>query len=101
MFCFQAGFLEYRGQFHLANFVSILLFFFTLLDHIGFIVIFWGWHGPGSAPGRFQYGVNLEIIFWEVVSFIVNNVVVYLTFLVCYAAASGRIVVIGAPPARQ
>ncbi len=78
------------GLFGLSAIASILLFLLTLLDHLGSIQVPWGWHGAGSGPGRFNRNLSFGDILWEFLSFIINNIILYITFIIVYELVVGR-----------
>ncbi len=94
LFGLAVGYCESLGLFGLAHTITVTLFILTLMDHFGAIVVPWGYHGRGYEPGRFRRrGISMGELIWELIAFIFNNCVLYVSFVMFYALFSGHVVV--------
>ncbi len=91
VFGLAAGFFAHRGLFSVCNVIGVSLFVLTILDHLGYVRLPWGWHGPGSHPPRGHGHITMGDFIWEILIFCINNFVVYLTFLFFYEVAVGQV----------
>ncbi len=85
-----AGFFANKGMYGVTNVISTLLFVLSLLDHLGYLHIPWGWHGPGAHHPKGLKHIGFGDILWEFVVFVINNFVVYVAFLFFYEVSVGR-----------
>ncbi len=91
LFGCTSGYLHQIGFFALSNLISTLLLILTILDHLGVVLMPWGYRGPGTEPGRFRGPMTLNQLGYEFFSFLLNNVLLYVTYIFCYAVASGHL----------
>ncbi len=89
-----AGYAHGVGFYSLANLLTTLLLILTILDHLGVILVPWGYRGPGTEPGRFRGGaITVDQLGYEFLNFLINNCVLYVTYAVFYALSSGHLII--------
>ena len=116
LFGLLVGVCDQLGFFGIARIICVFLLIVTLLDHcgsfnkcfynvcahsssflqqLGLVMVPWGYHGPGYGPGRFNGVIlTMEQFLLEIIGFLVNNCIFYISFVFWAAIFSGRIIVL-------
>ena len=91
-FGLTSGYAHHTGHTFAANCISSFLLVITVLDHLGVILVPWGYRGPGTEPGRFRGAMTLDQLVYEFFAFLVNNVTLYVTYILFFLVGSGHLI---------